>query len=104
MNALITIMARRQKIIRAFKNASAVNTRTAIDTRQYGLGESVVFDKLVRERILVNTGEHHFYLDEITEDAHTKLRRKITITVLIGIAMLALLIILFVKGFLDFNI
>ncbi len=94
--AAIAILAQRKKLIRRFKNAGATSIDTAIDAQDHGIRRSLIFQKLVRDGVLINTNTNQFYLDESTEIELRKLRVRIILMV-ISVACLLFIIYLLVN-------
>ena len=63
----IVIIGRTKKYIRAFKTAKATTPGNAINIREHGIKKSLIFNKLVREHIIIKTDNDLFYLDEKRE-------------------------------------
>lgn len=86
--AIIAIKMRRYK--EAFRAAGATAPVSAMRPADAGLRESLIFQKLVRDGILVAVGEDRFYLDETRDAAVMRTRRKIVAVLLIVILVLLL--------------
>ena len=62
--ALTVVNAQRQRIIRRFKQAGATGPQRAIDPTTHHIRQSLIFDQLVRDKVLVPVEAQHYYLDE----------------------------------------
>ena len=82
MNAAVAIMARQKKYIRLFRNAGAINEKTAINPALLAINTGFVFHRLVRKRILVPVNAGRYYLDEAREIAVRKKRHKLILAVI----------------------
>lgn len=92
--AAIAIMAQRKKLIRRFKNAGATSIDTAINATDHGIRHSMIFQKLVRDGVIVNTNNNQFYLDEAAETELRKLRLRIIFMMLSVVAILFVIYLL----------
>lgn len=90
-------MAQRKKLIRKFKSAGATTIDNAIDTGKYGIRHSLIFNKLVKDGVLINTYSNFFYLDEATEVDLQSQRIKIILMIISVLAILGSLYILIGK-------
>ena len=87
--AIIAMKMRRYK--EAFRAAGAVTPATAMRPDEVGLRKSVIFDKLVRQRVLVAAGDGRYYLDE-TRDATVRRSKRKLVLVLLAIILVLLAI------------
>jgi len=86
--AIIAVKMRQYK--EAFRTAGATAPHTAIRPADAGLRQSLIFNKLVRQGVLVAVDNDRFYLDETRDSAVTHTRRM----VLAGLVILILLILI----------
>src|SRR3954469_454678 len=84
--AIIAIKMRRYK--EAFRAAGAVSPGRAMRPADAGLRQSLIFQKLVREKILVPVGDGRYYLDETRDEAVMRNKRRILTVVLFIILVL----------------
>ena len=89
--ALFAVMARQKKIIRIFQHAGAVKSFKAIVPSEYGISKGVIFNRLVRNGILLATHDGRYYLNEIREKEVRKRRQDIIGIVLMVIAIIVLI-------------
>ena len=89
---IAAIVAKKRKYIRVFKNAGALSSPNAINLKDHNIHKGPIFNKLVREGIIVPIGNDRYYLDEVTEADITTKRRKI-IAVTLFVIFLALAIV-----------
>lgn len=69
MSATTIIAALRHRYIRIFREAGATHPGAAIYPADFGVRDSLVFRKLVRQGIFVETGNGRYYLNEEREVA-----------------------------------
>jgi hypothetical protein len=85
------VAARMRRYRNAFRAAGAITPATAIRLADTGLRESLIFQRLVREGILVPVGNGRYYLDEVREAAVQRMRHRILaivlLIVLVGLAI-----------------
>ena len=86
------IVARQNKYIRTFRQAGAVSAASSIHLSECSLRKSMIFDRLVRQGILVPAGNDRYYLDEAKEKETRRKRLPVVIIAMI-ILLIALLII-----------
>ena len=89
---IAAIIVKKRRYIRTFKNAGALSFQTAIHLKDHHISTGPVFNKLVREGIIVAADNERYYLDEITEENVTTKRRKI-VAVILFVVLLALAIV-----------
>ena len=77
------ILAQINKYIRIFRQANATSPSRAIIPWEYGIRNSLVFQKLVRQGIFVPVNEERYYMDEIKEAAYRKQRQSIAAILLL---------------------
>lgn len=88
----IVIIARTRKYIRVFKRAMATTPGSAINIREHGINKSLIFNKLVRQHIIIKADNDQYYLDEKREHEVMKKKRAIVITVMAVMIIIAMLI------------
>ena len=84
----------RSRIIRRFKEAGATTPERAIDPATRQIHQTFVFNKLVREGVLVKVRSHQYYLNE-ARAAHYEQQRYQTLLALIIILIIAVAVYLF---------
>ncbi len=89
--ATTALFSQRQRVIRRFKEAGATAPQRAIDPATHHIRQSLVFNQLVKEKVLIKADAHHFYLDEaratIYRDQGTSTIILILIVIAIAIAL-----------------
>jgi len=94
MSAAAVILIQMRKIINGFRAANATSPVTAIVPSEHGIRRSIIFNRLVRDGVLVPVNEERFYLDEEREVEVQKRRRKTALflvaLIIIGILVFAL--------------
>lgn len=73
----MAIIARKNKLVRMFRNMGAIDSSGAIDISESGIGPSFLFNKMVSDGIFVDRGDNLFYLDEIKEHDISVKRKRI---------------------------
>jgi hypothetical protein len=83
----------RKKLLNKFRTASATNPEMAILPAEHGIRTGLIFKRLVRQRILVQTHNLRYYLDETREGEvrHVKLQVVIAIVIIFMVFALILL-------------
>jgi hypothetical protein len=87
MNAPIIILATLSRYRRIFREAGATNPAAAILPPKYGIPDSFLFRKLVRQGVLVHVGDGIYYMDENRETEVQNNKRKLIIIMLAIIAI-----------------
>jgi hypothetical protein len=90
---IAAVIAKKRKYIRTFKNAGALSFQTAINPEDHHISTGPIFNKLVREGIIVAADSERYYLDEVAEENVTTKRRKIVVFILF-VVLLALAIVM----------
>ena len=91
MSAITTVIIARQNLyIRIFRQAGALSAGSSIRPADYGIRDSLPFNRLVRKGVFVPVGEDFFYLDEEKE----KQVRNTRSTVLVVVSIVLLIIML----------
>ena len=83
MSAAAVILIRMRKIINRFREENATSPVTAIIPSEHGIRPSLIFNRLVQQRVLVPVNEERYYLDEEREAVVHKRRRTIAFIILI---------------------
>ena len=86
------IIAKKKKYIHAFRNANALSSERATGLTELGISKGPIFNKLLRERIIRETNNERFYLDEATEKEVTARRRK-AVSIVVFVMLLTLAIV-----------
>ena len=94
--AATAIIAQRNKIIRRFKQAGATSPDRPIDPATLQIRQSLIFNKLVRDGVLVKVSAHHFYLNESRATEYRTQRQQVVLVVLAVIAI-AVIILFFLR-------
>ncbi len=98
-NASGAIMASQsRKIVRSFQTREAYSSATARTIEELGIRHSLIFRRLVRKGVIVESGSGKYYLDKDRLEQYTQIRRKIGFFILLAI-VLALLIAKFSGAF-----
>ena len=87
----VIIIVKMRQYKEAFRTAGATTPHSAMRPADAGLRQSLIFDKLVRQGVLVGVGNDRFYLNETRNRAVTHTRRKV-LAVLIVIILIFLII------------
>lgn len=94
--AAIAVIAQRNRIIRRFKESGATAPQRAIDPAMHQIRQNMVFNKLVREGVLIKVSAHHFYLNERRASAYRTERQQTTLVVL-AIVVVVIAVLLFLR-------
>jgi hypothetical protein len=94
--AATAVIAQRNKIIRRFKEAGATAPDRPIDPATHQIHQSMIFNKLVREGVLVKVAAHHFYLNEERAAAYRTQQQQVVLVVLV-VVVIAIAVILFLR-------
>jgi len=84
----------RSRIIRRFKDAGATAPDRAIDPATHQIHQTSVFNRLVREGVLVKARSHHYYLNEARAAQYQQQRYQAVLAFII-VLILALAVYLF---------
>lgn len=85
------IVARRNKYIRTFRQAGAISPRRPLRLSDAGLRRSIMFNLLVRQRIIVPVDADMFYLDENREQELHRIKRPLLAIVLVLVLLVILI-------------
>ena len=94
--AVTSIIAQRNKIIHRFKEAGATSADRSIDPATHQIRQSLIFNKLLRDGVLVKVSAHHFYLNEARAAQYRNESLKLMSLLLIVFAI-AIVVYLFVQ-------
>ncbi|MBL7905700.1 MAG: hypothetical protein JNL22_11825 [Bacteroidales bacterium] len=86
-----------RKIIRAFEDAGATNPESAISPEKSGIRTSLLFHRLVANKVLVSAGNNTYYLDRENLKIYNEKRRKRFPVVLLIVLILVVLGMLYSK-------
>ncbi|MEO5889826.1 MAG: hypothetical protein ABIQ31_06205 [Ferruginibacter sp.] len=80
-----------KKYARIFKTNQATNAGNSIIPADHGISNSHIFNRMVRQGIIKNTGDGRYYLDEVREKEARENRHKFLLVLfatllIIGIA------------------
>lgn len=89
--AIFAVRARQKQIVRKFHQAGAVKSFKAIVPAEHGISKGWLFNKLVRDGILLPVHDGRYYLNEIREKELSKRRRDIIGLILMVIAIVILI-------------
>jgi hypothetical protein len=89
-------IVQRNKIIRRFKQAGATAPDRAIDPATHRIRQSLVFNQLEKEGVIVKVRAHHYYINEALAAQYHEQRLQVFSVVLIVIAI-AVVVYLFVQ-------
>ena len=85
-------------LVRAFIRLGAVSPETAVPAAKLGVRQGAVFRRLIRQRVIVSTGDEHYYLDQARYREWRSTRRRRALILLS--VLLALILIGFALGWL----
>lgn len=95
MTATTVVLAQMNRCIRIFRQANAINPFTAIIPAEHGIRTSLIFQKLVRQGIIIPVGKERYYLNEQKEAEYRKRRQSIALVlvtlIIIGLILGAML-------------
>jgi hypothetical protein len=89
------VLIKMKRYIRIFRSLNATAVSSAIIPQQYGIGNGLIFQKLVRKGILVPVDGERYYMDEQKEAWWTKRRRKTVIILMVIIILLLINTLIF---------
>ena len=87
----VIIAVKRRQIIKEFKRLGATSEYHAITPEEHGIRRSLIFNGLKNSKVLVETADGRFYLNEVREKEVVAQRRR-----------LAFILIIILAGFLAF--
>lgn len=90
------VVAQRQRIIRRFKESGATAPQRAIDPDTHHIRQSIIFDQLVRDKVLIKVESHHFYLDE-ARAAEYRMQRLQMLFIFLIVLAIAIVVYLFMR-------
>ena len=85
LTMIITVIARRHKYIRIFKELEATSYDNSVSLEEYGIRKSLIFHRLVKNGIIRQTFSGRFYLDAEKEKIQTKRRQDIILLLLLAV-------------------
>ncbi len=95
MSAAVLVKLRIEKILRAYREAGALDPATARRPEDLGIASRLIFARLVKEGALVHSEDGRYYLDPIAVERYHR-RRRTRIWAFVGAALLILVIYLLV--------
>ena len=66
------VMAHRKRVIRRFKDAGATAPERAIDPTTHHIRRSLIFNELIKDKVIIPVNKCRCYLDESREAFHTR--------------------------------
>jgi hypothetical protein len=91
MSTAAIVMAVRNRYIRRFRQAGATTPGHSVEPGSIDVPESLLFKKMVRDGVLVRTGNDSYYLDEQREAVLRK--KRLTWLSLLLLAILVILLL-----------
>jgi hypothetical protein len=85
------VAAKFRKIVRSFQTREAYSSSTARTIEELGVRHSLIFRRLVRKGVIVESGSGKYYLDKDRLEQYTQIRRKIVFFILLAIALAVLI-------------
>lgn len=79
------MIAKQNRYTRVLKQSGAISAGKSIKLEEYGLKKSLVFNKLLRRGIIIQTYDGRYYLDVSKEEEERRRKQLIVIMVLIFI-------------------
>ena len=89
--APFAIAAHHEKILRTFQQAGALNSFSAISPSEHGIMKGTIFNRMVRNGILIPIHDGRYYLNEAREKEVLKRRQDIIGIILMVIAIMVLI-------------
>ncbi|ANE51317.1 hypothetical protein [Flavisolibacter tropicus] len=101
MSAVITaspkaVASQTTRILRRFRDSGATTPDHAIDPAIHKIHQTFVFNKLVREGVLVKARSHRYYLDEVRAAQYREQRYQ-NLLVFMVVLIIALVVYLFMR-------
>lgn len=90
-NPAIFILTIQKRMIQKFKTAGATRSSNAVSPSELGISENAIFNRLVRQGIILEAQRGYYYLNESREQALNKRRLDILWTVMMVFAIIILL-------------
>ena len=91
INPAISILAIQKRIIHKFKTAGATRSSDAVALSDLGISKRLIFNKLVRQGIIMEAQRGYYYLNETREQAIRKKRLDILWTVMMMFAIVVII-------------
>jgi hypothetical protein len=88
------LLLRQKKIVRAFERAAATTPAMACTPGQLGLKQGMAWHRLVTHAVLRCPGEGRYFLDVPNWQRLRRLRRRIAVTVIVGLLLVLVAILL----------
>lgn len=66
------VMAHRKRVIRRFKDIGATAPQRAIDPATHHIRRSLIFNELIKDKVIIPVNKCRFYLDESREVIHNR--------------------------------
>ncbi len=66
------VMAYRKRVIRRFKDIGATAPQRAIDPSTHHIRQSLIFNSLIKDKVLIPVNKRRFYLDESREAIYNR--------------------------------
>ncbi len=85
------VAAQFRKIVRSFQTREAYSSATARTVEELGIRHSLIFRRLVRKGVIIESGSEKYYLDKDRLEQYTKIRRKVVLLILLAIACAVLI-------------
>jgi len=79
----IAIRAKIRKYKSIFLKAHATSSDRAIQPWDYGVKKGIIFNKLVRQKIIISAGNDKYYIDELRDRSLRQRSNIITVIILI---------------------
>jgi hypothetical protein len=80
------VAAKRHHYVSKFKEVKALGPENALEPQSYGLSENLIFNRLVRQGILVPVANNRYYLDE-NKEQQARQQRKRRIMLMVGMIL-----------------
>ena len=96
---IAAIIAKQHKYIRKLKELEATSAFNAIKLEEYGILKSLIFRKLVRGGIIIQTYDKRYYLDVSKADELKKRRQTILLFLLIIISSILIISLIVIDYF-----
>jgi len=92
----VAVASQRNRILRRFKDAGATSPDRSIDPATHQIHQTFVFNKLVREGVLVKVRSHQYYLNEARAAQYQEQRYQ-TLLVFLIVLIIAVAVYLFLR-------
>jgi hypothetical protein len=88
---VILVLARIKKIINRFRDSGAVSPQTSRTPEELNIRRSILFNRLVKRKVLVEVTADRFYLHENNLEEYNRTRRMRVISIVIVLILLIML-------------